>query len=66
MPKPGDRYQSLHVIDQDRYSFAKTKPGRYKLTQAEVGTRWAWATRYGPSWRDDRRRILTWNNLANY
>jgi len=42
MPETGDRYQSLHVIDQDHYSFAKTKPGTYKLTQAEVGTRYAY------------------------
>jgi hypothetical protein len=42
MPETGDRYQSLHVINQDHYSFAKTKPGTYKLTQAEVGTRYAY------------------------
>ena len=42
MPETGGRYQSLQVISQDHYSFAKTKPGRYELTQDEVGTRYAY------------------------
>ena len=42
MPETGGRYQSLHVINQDHYSFAKIKPGRYELTQEEVGTRYAY------------------------
>ncbi|MFC2036940.1 DUF1254 domain-containing protein [Chloroflexota bacterium] len=44
MPETGGRYQSLQVINQDHYSFAKTKPGRYELTQTEVGTRYAQLT----------------------
>ena len=42
MPETGGRYQSLHVISQDHYSFAKTKPGRYELTQENVGSRYAY------------------------
>jgi len=42
MPETGGRYQSLHVISQDHYSFAKIKPGRYELTQELVGTRYAY------------------------
>jgi hypothetical protein len=42
MPDTGGRYQSLHVINQDHYSFAETSPGRYELTQDEVGTRYAY------------------------
>jgi hypothetical protein len=42
MPETGGRYQSLQVINQDHYSFAKIKPGRYELTQKEVGTRYAY------------------------
>jgi hypothetical protein len=42
MPETGGRYQSLHVINQDHYSFAKIKPGRYELTQEEVGSRYAY------------------------
>ena len=42
MPEIGGRYQSMHVINQDHYSFAKIKPGRYELTQEEVGTRYAY------------------------
>ena len=42
MPETGGRYQSLQVINQDHYSFAKIKPGRYKLTQEEVGSRYAY------------------------
>ena len=36
MPETAGRYQSLHVINQDHYSFAKIEPGRYGLTQDEV------------------------------
>ena len=42
MPEIGGRYQSMHVINQDHYSFAKIKPGRYELTQEMVGTRHAY------------------------
>ena len=42
MPETGGRYQSLHVISQDHYSFAKVKPGRYELTQENVGSRYAY------------------------
>ena len=42
MPETGGRYQSLHVINQDHYSFAKIKPGRYELTQEKVGSRYAY------------------------
>ncbi|MFN2244575.1 MAG: DUF1254 domain-containing protein, partial [Anaerolineae bacterium] len=42
MPETGGRYQSLHVISQDHYSFAKTEPGRYELTQEQVGSRYAY------------------------
>ena len=42
MPETGGRYQSLEVINQDHYSFAKIKPGRYELTQDEVGTRYVY------------------------
>jgi len=44
LPETGGRYQCLEVINQDHYSFAKTKPGRYELTQDEVGTRYAYCT----------------------
>ena len=42
MPETGGRYQSLHVINQDHYSFAETTPGRYELTEEQVGTRYAY------------------------
>jgi len=42
MPETGGRYQSLHVISQDHYSFAKVKPGRYELTREKVGSRYAY------------------------
>jgi hypothetical protein len=34
------RYQSLHVINQDHYMIAESKPGTYTLTQEEIGTRY--------------------------
>jgi hypothetical protein len=42
MPVSGGRYQSLQVINQDHYSFAKTEPGRYELTQENVGSQYAY------------------------
>ena len=42
MPETNGRYQSLHVIDQDHYSYAETSPGRYEITQEQVGTRYAY------------------------
>lgn len=42
MPDTADRYQSLHVINQDHYSFAKVEPGRYELTEDRVGTPYAY------------------------
>ena len=42
MPETNGLYQSLHVINQDHYSFAYTKPGRYELTEELVGTRYAY------------------------
>jgi len=42
MPETDGRYQSLHVIDQDHYSYAETTPGRYEITEERVGTRYAY------------------------
>ena len=42
MPETGGRYQSLHVINQDHYSFAYIEPGRYELTQELVGSRYGY------------------------
>ena len=44
LPDTGGQYQSLQVIDQDHYSFAKTTPGTYALTEENVGTRFAYLT----------------------
>ena len=42
MPETSGRYQSLQVLNQDHYSFAKTQPGMYTLTKEEVGSRYAY------------------------
>jgi len=42
MPEIGGRFQSMHVINQDHYSYAEITPGRYELTQEVVGTRYAY------------------------
>ncbi len=42
LPDTGGRYMSLHVISQDHYMFATSKPGKHKLTQKKVGTRYAY------------------------
>lgn len=41
LPETGGRYLSMHVINQDHYMYALTKPGRHTLTQDKVGTRYA-------------------------
>ncbi len=41
LPDTGDRYQSMHVINQDHYMYAESAPGTYTLTEEEVGTRFA-------------------------
>jgi len=44
LPDTGGRYMSLHVINQDHYMFATSKPGKHKLTQKMVGSRYAYIT----------------------
>ena len=41
MPDIDGRYQSMHVMNQDHYSFVEAKPGTYRLTEESVGTRFA-------------------------
>lgn len=40
LPKTGDRYLSVHVINQDHFMYVVTKPGRHRLTKQKVGTRY--------------------------
>ena len=42
MPDASGRYMSLHVINQDHYSFVVSKSGAHKLTQEKVGSRYAY------------------------
>lgn len=42
LPEIGGRYQSMHVINQDHYSYGESKPGIYSLTQEKVGSRYAY------------------------
>ena len=44
LPDTGGRYMSLHVVNQDHYMFAVTKPGRHELTKKKVGSRYAFLT----------------------
>ena len=41
LPEIGDRYMSMHVVNQDHYMFVESKPGTYELTEESVGTRFA-------------------------
>ena len=41
MPDIGDRYMSMHVVNQDHYMFAEHESGTHVLTQERVGTRFA-------------------------
>lgn len=40
----GGRYQSMHVVSQDHYMYAESKPGKFTLTQKKVGSRYAMVT----------------------
>ncbi len=42
LPDVGGRYMSLHVINQDHYSFVISNPGRHELTEEKVGSRYAY------------------------
>lgn len=44
LPNVGDRYMSMHVVSQDHYMLVHSKPGTFRLTQEEVGTRFALVT----------------------
>lgn len=44
LPEVGGRYMSMHVVSQDHYMFVEAQPGIYELTEAEVGSRFAYAT----------------------
>jgi hypothetical protein len=44
LPEIGERYQSMHVVNQDHYMFVEAKPGVYDLTEENVGTRFALVT----------------------
>mgnify|MGYP001823779057 FL=1 len=41
LPEIDGRYQSMHVMSQEHYMFVEAKPGTYRLTEEEVGTRFA-------------------------
>jgi hypothetical protein len=40
LPEADGRYMSLHVINQDHYSYAVSRPGNYELTENAVGSRY--------------------------
>ena len=42
IPENNDRYFSLEIIDEDHYAYEVfTKPGKYRLSKNDVGTRYA-------------------------
>ena len=41
LPEIDGRYQSMHVMSQEHYMFVEATPGTYRLTEEEVGTRFA-------------------------
>jgi hypothetical protein len=41
LPEIDGRYQSMHVMNQDHYMFVEATPGTYRLTEENVGTRFA-------------------------
>ena len=44
-PDTGDRYQSMHVVNQDHYTkMVAYEPGKYTITKEEMGTRYVLIT----------------------
>jgi len=41
LPDADGRYMSMHVINQDHYMFVETGPGTYRMTEDDVGSRFA-------------------------
>lgn len=41
LPDIGGRYMSMQVVNQDHYMLVRAKPGDYRLTREEIGTRFA-------------------------
>ncbi len=44
LPEVGGRYMSMHLVSQDHYMSVRSEPGTFRLTQDEVGTRFALVT----------------------
>lgn len=42
LPEADGRYMSLQAVSQDHYSYAVSEPGRYELTEGDVGSRYAY------------------------
>jgi len=42
LPEANGRFMSMLVISQDHYNFGEAQPGTYELTEAVVGTRFAY------------------------
>ncbi|MEE9159382.1 MAG: DUF1254 domain-containing protein, partial [Gammaproteobacteria bacterium] len=42
LPEADGRYMSLHVINQDHYSYAVAEPGSYELTEDAVGSKYVY------------------------
>jgi hypothetical protein len=41
LPEADGRYMSMHVVNQDHYMFVETGAGTYRMTEDDVGTRFA-------------------------
>lgn len=44
LPDVGERYMSMHLVSQDHYMIVRSEPGTIRLTEEEVGTRFALVT----------------------
>ncbi|MEM1430165.1 MAG: DUF1254 domain-containing protein [Pseudomonadota bacterium] len=44
LPEIGGRYMSMHVINQDHFMFAQVRPGTYRFTEEEIGSRFAFVS----------------------
>ncbi len=65
MPEANGRYMSMQIVNQDHYTYAESSPGRYEITQGNVGTRYAYVIIRTFINADDPKDIAKANKLQD-
>ncbi len=65
LPEADGRYMSLHVINQDHFSYAVSEPGSYELTEDAVGSQYVYLVIRTFIDADDPEDIKTANTMQD-